>query len=213
MPVWTPKKNWDGRDVFVIGGGTSLKTFDWDLLKSERTIGCNKAFELGIDICKICVFGDCKFYLRYKEELALFEGVCFTNIPRLHPSPDPWLWSIKRAVSGFHTDALGWNGNTGAAAINLSLLLGAKNTYLLGFDMALSDAGDSNWYDNELDKPNPQSYKKFKEGMSGLARDLAVKFPEQHVFNVTNQSALEIFPKLDLNAFIESRLSHGGQNN
>ena len=53
MPIWIPQEKWKDEDVFIIGGGDSLRTFNFDVLKDELTIGCNTAFSLGSDICKI----------------------------------------------------------------------------------------------------------------------------------------------------------------
>ncbi len=69
MPLWKPVKWWDGEDAFIIGGGGSLKSFDWNLLKLENTIGCNNAFQHGVDICKICVFGDVNWFKSFEQEL------------------------------------------------------------------------------------------------------------------------------------------------
>ena len=66
MPLWKPEKVWDDLDAFIIGGGHSLKSFNWDLLKSEMTIGCNMAYSLGQEICKIFIFGDNKWFKIYR---------------------------------------------------------------------------------------------------------------------------------------------------
>jgi len=205
MPKWIPNQIWLNQDVFIIGGGNSLKRFDWNLLKKENTIGCNDAFKHGAEICKVCVFGDSKWFEAHKHELELYKGAVFTNVSRLYKTTLDWLWVMKRQATGLHRDALGWNYNTGAVAINLALLLGAKRIFLLGFDMCLSRKGKQNWHPNNLDKPNPEVYLKFIKGFKKVAKDLREKFPDVEVFNVTDNSKLDEFPKVGMNEFWKER--------
>ena len=145
MPIWNITPIWKDKECFIIGGGASLKGFDWNLLKSEYTIGCNSAFLLGNSICKVCVFGDQKWFLGGREkkfvghqkQLASFGGMVFTNHTKLLHSTIPYLNTLKRGGRGLYTDCLGWNQNTGFSAINLALLFGCRTIYLLGFDMKM----------------------------------------------------------------------------
>jgi len=205
MPKWIPEKKWEGQDVFIIGGGNSLEQFDWNLLKDENTIGCNDAFKHGAEICKICVFGDIRWFQFFKNELARYKGIVFTNSHHLQKTNLSWLWTMPRKGTGLHKDFLGWNSNTGAVAINLAILLGAKRIFLLGFDMHLSKDSKSNWHRNRLDKPNKSIYAKFLRGFGKLAADLKTKFPDVEVINVTDNSSLDLFPKIGVDKFWEER--------
>jgi hypothetical protein len=204
MPKWTPKKVWNGEDVYIIGGGKSLEHFDWALLKDKRTIGCNDAFKLGIDICKVCIFGDIDWFRFWKDSLAKYKGTVFTNVPSLSKSVVPWLWTTIRPSSGLYADYIAWNSSTGAAAISLAVLLGAKKIYLLGFDMKLDKDGKNNWHVNNINKPNPEVFPKFISGMNFVKRDLT-KFDGVEVFNVTDDSDLNVFPKISLKSFWSER--------
>lgn len=207
MPRWRPEPKWQGQDVFVIGGGASLKSFDWNLLKPELTIGCNTAFMLGHEICKACIIGDDKCFDKFKKELAQYEGAVFTNAPGLLNSPIPWLWTIPRKHAGLYTDAVCWNGNTGASAINLALLLGAKRVLLLGFDMKLSGQGEHNWHNRRLDKTGAEVYDRFLSNYPSMAADLPKKFPGCEIVNIAKDSALGVFPKIDPDEFWKERKS------
>jgi len=202
MPRWIVEKKWKDQEVFIIGGGESLKGFDWGLLKPLRTIGCNDAYVHGTDIC---LFGDTKWFEHHEKWLRNYEGIVFTSCPKLQKSRVPWLWLICREAIGLHKGSIGWNFSTGANAINLALLLGAAKIYLLGFDVKLSKYGKSNWHDNNLDAPNEEVYPKFLEGFKYVARDLRKKFPEVKVINVTNDSALNEFPKISTKEFWKGR--------
>jgi len=210
MPQWRPMPEWAGSSAFIIGGGPSLKTFDWNLLESEMTIGCNDAFKLGVDICKICIFGDVKWFRIHKQDLEIYhnnKGVVFTNSTQLQRSRIPWLWLMPRKFYGLHTEALGWNSNTGAVAVNLALILGASPIYLLGFDMHESKEGKPNWHEHRIEKHNGEVYNKFLKGFDRVAIDLKKKFPSQEVINVTKDSALDVFPKMDSDKFWERRMA------
>lgn len=206
MPKWvTVPKTWEGKDVFIIGGGTSLKGFNWSLLRGEATIGCNAAYLLGADVCKICIFGDTKFFTAYKAGLADYKGIVVTNSNDLQNSDVPWLWTLPRQGVGLHHNALGWNTNTGASAINLALLLGAKHIYLLGFDMKLSSDGKNNWHTKGLDKPNPNICKRMENAFKHVYRDWRKKFSSVGITNVTDSSALDGFPKIGVEKFWKER--------
>lgn len=205
MPKWIPEKVWNHQDVFIIGGGNSLEHFDWNLLRDKNTIGCNDAFKRGHKICKICILGDPLWFQSFKRELVRYKGIVFTNSSQLQKTNLPWLWTMPRKFYGLYKDALGWNSNTGAVAVNLALLLGAKRIFLLGFDMHLSKDGKSNWHQNRIDKPNERIYSKFLEGFKKLAIDLKEKFPDVEVINITDDSSLNLFPKIGVNEFWKVR--------
>jgi len=206
MPIWTQEPVWDGKDVFVIGGGDSLRFFNWDLLDDEFTIGCNNAFQLGSSICKICIFGDVAFWKKYEKELEAFDGVVFTNSPSLFQkgAKHPWLWVMERSAIGLHTTKLGWNNNVGSSAINLALILGAKRVFLLGFDMCLSKDGKSHYHEGAIREPNQTTLNDFIRGFKNVKTDLS-KFPDSEVINVSDCSRLDVFSKVGFLDFWKER--------
>lgn len=205
MPRWVPIAKWEGRDVFVIGGGDSLRGFDWKRLKNECTVGCNMAFTLGVETCKICIFGDFKWFREYENRLQGYKGILFTNASQLQRTRCNWLWTLPRKAKGLSTKILGWNTNTGAAAINLALILGAKRVFLLGFDMHLSKDGRPNWHNGGLDKPSEGTLKTFIDGFKKIALDLEKVFPGRKIINVTDDSSLNCFPKVGCKRFWQER--------
>ena len=218
MPKWMPEPFWKGEDVFILGGGTSLRNFPWPLLHDEKVIGCNQAFRLGDKVCDICLFGDKKFLLvdgvpRKSNYLPLseFKGLVVTCDPALHNRPEPWLKIMPRVPKGIATDALGWNCNTGASAINLALILGAKNVFLLGFDMKLDEKGKPNWHNEKLiDKPAPNVYERMLSYFGRIKHEAAKKFPEARIYHIlTGESDLEVFDQLNMNDFFSERAKDG----
>lgn len=208
MPYWKPKAVWEGHDVFIIGGGDSLRTFDWQLLKDERTIGCNTAFLLGESICKVCIFGDPKWFRKFKDEVVNYKGVLFTSHSEFRRTNLDWLFYIPRKVKGLGVDTLGWNANTGSTAINLALIFGAKRVLLLGFDMHLSKAGKANWHDRPCDNPTNGVYKKFIKGFEQIKRELPKVFPGREIINITDNSDLNLFPKVGVKQFFKERRNY-----
>ncbi len=203
MPVWKPERVWHGQDVFIIGGGKSLEDFDWTLLYDRCTIGCNDAYRHGVDITKICLFGDTAWLDHHKKDLSEYKGAVFTNAPALYKTKLKWLWTMPRESSGIHLKSLGWNFNTGACAINLAVLLGAIRIYLLGFDMHLTH-GQSNWHRNELAKPDESIFmEQFLPGFIAVKKDMDKKYPEIEVFNITDNSSLDLYPKIGVKEFWE----------
>lgn len=203
MPRWSPSPIWSGQDAYVVGGGTSLRSFDWDSIRGKNVIGCNSAFVLGTSIVKVLIFGDWAWWLEIgAKRLPEFGGlVVGTNhrIPRDHPG---WLLTMDRhnPEDELGTKDLGWFGNTGAAAVNLALILGARRVFLLGFDMKVGPKGkkDHNWHDLRYEEGNPQAYVLFRKRFEKLAKSLPKVFPGCEVVNVTNDSDLDLFPKVSI---------------
>lgn len=218
MPEWTPEPIWQGQEAFIIGGGSSLRGFDWSLLRDENTIGCNNAFRLGPEICKVCFFADRKFIFSgpnqprhgFYDELAKFPNLVVTNDSQLKITPEPWIKWMPRRPKGLHRDALGYNANSGASAVNLALLLGATTIYLLGFDMHLDNQGRPNYHEHLIDKPSPDVYARMLASFGHVRRDLP-KFPGCKIFNISKNSNLQIFPKLNPDEFWRERKEKNGR--
>ena len=200
---WHPRQWWSGQDVVIIGGGPSLRGFDWSALRTCLTVGCNDAFKLGPSVCTVCVFGDMKWYITHYKELEMFPNPIFTNQPSLHVGSPDWILTVPRKIWGLHRDALGWGGNTGCSAINLALILGAMRGFLLGFDMKTKD-DKTNWHDCNIGNPNDEAYKRFMEGFEKLSRDLPVVFPGRSVVNLGPDSALDMFPTESMEAALSN---------
>lgn len=192
--LWFPDKEWLGGRAFLIGGGPSLKGFDFDLLKPEHVIGANDAFNLGGDIVKFCVFGDANWWHHNKYKLEKFTGKVVSNAPSLIPMNVPYMLKTARQRDGIHTGTtLGWNYSTGALAINLAISLGAVSIYLLGYDLC-NRQDKSHWHDHNPKRTQEFTFKRFIRGFQCVKASL----PEGiKVINVTDgTSQLECFEKM-----------------
>ncbi len=200
MPKPLPLPNWSKQDAFIIGGGPSLDNFAWRNLHSKNTIGCNHAFLLGAEVCKVCIFGDWSFWEAAYEkrtpklDITTFDGYVVTNY--MLPVKPSWVTFFERVDFGLFNDGrLGWNTNTGACAVNLALLMGAQRVFLLGFDMNKAPDGKTHWHNQPLAEQNGDHYRKFMESFDTIACDLSRVFPGREIINVTDgSSALKCFP-------------------
>ncbi len=217
VKLWTPSPIWTDEPCYIIGGGPSLQGFGWEALRGRHVIGCNVACYLDPGICPWVVFGDASFLSQHRSALDRFVaagGRVVTNSnkfrkPRLGP---PWLKLMKKVRQGLALDGLGWNGNTGASAVNLGLLMGANPVYLLGFDMQMRGK-QANYHNAYNLRPNPKAYPRFLKGMGFVYRDLPKLFPGQRIINLEdNTSALVLFPKESLREHFQPALvgdNHG----
>lgn len=194
------KSEWKGGDAYIIGGGSSLRGFNFDCLVGRNTIGANEAFRLGPAICSRVLFADWNWWKTRKFDLELYAGaggIVYSVCPDTERFHLPWLRQLRRGITpllSFRADTLGWNQNTGAAAINLAFLLGARRIFLLGFDMTANPDGQTHWH-RWRGTPTPaSSYVWFINSMESLAKGLAGRVK---VFNVTDGSTkLPWFPKI-----------------
>lgn len=179
-------REWEGQDAFLIGGGTSLKGFDFSKLAGKHVIGINEAFKLGPEIVELCYFGDGPWFARKKWELEKFGNPVVTNSPTLKTIRADWFIWCNRVNRGLSTDinTLGWNGSSGASAINLALNLGAARVFLLGFDLKTAPDRSTHWHDHYKNRTPESSFLQFLNGFKLVARDLPEKFPKVKVYNV-----------------------------
>lgn len=198
MSFWVPDKIWEGLDVYVIGGGPSLRSFPWDLLAERKTIGCNSAYLLGPQICKMCFFGDRKFFDLHKERLAEFPNPVVSNLPFIINKCPPWLHLMRRKAKGLGVDdCLAWNVNSGAAATNLALALGAARVFLLGIDLSSQD-GIHNWHSTAKDSRSKTIYDRFAAGFVDVKRELPLAYPGKEIVRVSDIAANFPFPTVSL---------------
>lgn len=197
----------DKETVFIIGGGSSLRDFHWSILEPLSTIGCNHAFRLGKKICDVCVFGDNKFFRKFGKDLEQFKGPIVTNNKQLFvvQKQYPWLTCVRQERFGVHHHALGWNGNTGAVAINLAVLQGFTKILLLGFDMSLDIQSRPNYHEYIIDTPGHETYTRFKREGRRVVKDLRDKFPDVSVINLNPNSKWDAFPKMSFETYMEGR--------
>jgi len=198
------ERPWTDQDAFIIGGGSSLKDFDFQLLRGRNTIGCNDAYRLGEDICHICMFGDATWFHKIRADLMQnFKGPICHVAPSLSKLKMPGVVSLRRMSVGlWDGEQIGWNFSTGASAINLAINLGATRIFLLGVDLALQK-GQSHWHPHRAHPTKPEIFARFRKGFEHIGNALKLpKYSGVQVFHVTDQaSALPWFMTMPFREF------------
>lgn len=152
---YVTKNAWKGRRCFIIGGGPSVKKLDLDLLRSELTIGINRAYELlepsllfGVDSQMWGWVEQGKCGKESKRKFNAYRG--YKVWMALHKVFPPDFYLIDVDDRGGHrigsTKLLAFKNNSGYGAINLAAALGANPIYLVGFDMRGDREGKQKWW-------------------------------------------------------------------
>lgn len=126
-----------GENVFVIGGGPSLRNFDPVDLEGQNIIVTNEAFSM-IPDAKALVFVDIGWWQKRKKEvLETFKGKIIGRGPYQSMYKRDDLINVAfRQGDQWSEDPRQLAGrNSGLAATNAAILMGAKRVFLLGFDM------------------------------------------------------------------------------
>ena len=156
-----PDGAWAGQRCFIIGGGPSLKGFDFSRLRGELVIGINRAYEY-IDPAVLFTMdlrftgwasrGELGANSREKSESReKFNALRATKTIIRNQEVPAGFCAIARANQSELTFSIesGFNNqnNSGFGALNLALCLGADPIYLLGFDMrGNADSGRQEWF-------------------------------------------------------------------
>jgi len=193
--------SWSGRRCFIVGGGPSLKGFDFERLRGERVIAVNKAF-LDVPFADI-VFGMDRSFLdlimtgrlgeNYRQAFESFGGVKLW-LDLSNYSYPPGVYSVPSAGEIGWTKSLYeglYNGrNSGYGALNLAMVLGADPIYLLGYDCSKGPAGEKNYHDGYPSGAKPDAMNIFRRAFEAGAALLNGK---PRIINLNPNSALRCF--------------------
>tara|TARA_R110000803_G_scaffold173942_1_gene236602 strand:+ start:409 stop:1209 length:801 start_codon:yes stop_codon:yes gene_type:complete len=200
----TIQKKFEGETVYIIGGGPSLKKFDFRQLIGSRTIAINKSL-LFYAQADVLYWTDVRFYLWHKNEVDNYKGLKFTLKAGSQYTDDINILKKGKAY-GIEKDrqTLAHGNNSGYAAINLAYHLGAKRIVLLGFDMG-SNGVESHFHDGYPTRPaGDKMYQdKFLPGFKQLKAEL--KDSGVIVLNASPYSKLTTFPKITLEQALSFR--------
>lgn len=138
---------WSGHAVYIVGGGPSLRDFDWGLLRGRpgKVLVINAAM-FNVPWADAFFTEDLRFIDRFAGSpgYKAFQGVKVFHA--LHESQlaqavriDPHLQIVERKRedkfwSRSLSEGLCWSSNSGIGAMNLACILGGDPIYLLGFD-------------------------------------------------------------------------------
>lgn len=216
--LWTVPPVWRDSTIVCLGCGPSLAEADLDLVhQSEaRVIAINSSYQLA-PWADVLYAGDARFWLWYNHapeftgtRVAMAwngrEGKFFRNYDQVDHRKVFYLAST--GFYGLEEDPRGVREgkNSGYAAINLAVHLGASRVVLVGYDMR-SRGSRHHWDAREVDERllapgdhahlvNPPPFELFLPAFQSIIEpleDLGVE-----VINCTTGSALDCFPHAEL---------------
>ena len=185
-----PKDIWKDKRCFVIGGGSSLKNFDFKKLNGELVITTNRGLEFypqsAINICTDArVWGwyeDKSLGDEAKEKFYSYKGYKVWLNVQAFPFPED-IYTINPI---FPTDfnfsdyyrGLPVYGNSGVNAIMLAACLGANPIYLLGFDLYGVNGKTANYHSGYSEGGNKEDlYTRFLEDFKDASLKLKTQTP------------------------------------
>ncbi len=148
-------------DIYIIGGGTSLKDFDFKRLRDLDTIAVNVS-ALDVPNPTYCITADSNIFRKVQE--GYFKNVDTTWVLVTNPNHCSMKWKngiFKHVHSGYvynlftmnmiirnaGVEGIGFSFkdfrtgyNSGFCAFQLAVLLGYKRIHLLGFDLCESES-------------------------------------------------------------------------
>ena len=197
-----------GEDVFILGGGPSLRNFDVSVLGSAKVIATNEAFILAPN-AEALVFVDYHWWARRELEVReTFAGELIGRGPYRSAYRRTGVTSVAyRSGEVFSIDPRLLGGrNSGLAAVNAAWLMGAARIFLLGFDMK-GDGSRNNFHNLYPDSPKAPAHRYvsiFLPEFEKAAKRLET-IGGGVVINLTPGSALKCFPERSLDWALENR--------
>lgn len=196
---WRPEPLLAGATVFILGGGPSLRCFDFGLLRGLRTIAVNEAARYVVEH-DFLYFGDANWYEDNRAFVEAWRGVGVTG-SRVAKQQCPRLRRVlTTSDEGFPTHALRRGRSSGHVAVSLAIAMQASLIVLLGFDMR-GEGNRSHFHDRYRNNDLGMYGREFVPSFNGwdrAARKLGVT-----VLNATPGSALDEFRKVRLADVLE----------
>jgi hypothetical protein len=190
------KRIWNNEIVYIIGGGPSLKNFNWDELKGKHLIAINKAYTV-LPWAEVLYWTDSRFYRWNKSDIDKLKCLKVTCRNSKDLTDDIVLLTVsgKEGIDK-RPNFIKAGNNSGFAAINVAYHLGAKRIYLLGFDMSSNDK-DTHWHEGYGIQHDHSIYKRSMIGNFNGIFEL-LKSEDIDIWNANPMSQLNSIPKCKL---------------
>lgn len=195
--------SWEGKTVFLIGGGPSLYGFDFSRLAGRILCGINQSIfdadcDVGVSIDPRFVIANHDKLARFaaKRELYLALGDC-TEIfaPVAHAI---YLRDEEKPGLSLDCSIIRRGATSGCTALNVAVLKGARRIVLLGYDYGNAGTTRHHYHDkyNWILPRHLQSWSAWSEHYAAVALDCRKHGIE--VINASPQSAISAFPKCSI---------------
>jgi hypothetical protein len=192
---------WDDRTVFIVGGGPSLRGFDFKRLWDAGHVVCVNQSMLDIDFCDAAVSMDHKFVSSNQDRLAKVAERCdlyLVYFANSGPRVPGAIYLIEEPTSGLSLDPsrVRTAGTSGHAALNVATLKGAKKIVLLGFDYGAVN-GKHHYHDayswHKPEEQNWPQWAKFFDQSKTQCDELGIE-----VVNASPESTITAFPRMSI---------------
>lgn len=219
-----PTGAWKGKTCYLIGGGPSLKSFDFSCIKNELTIGVNKAFiqfpttiNYAMDkrFYDMVTFAQRPEWKKLHEQWEAYKGIKLFVKQGVRYRYDESVyvvnWIQRKMLSFELAKGIHGGNNSGYGAIALAIALGAKRIGLLGYDLKIKKKTkdvkpgkdvDTHWHEGyvfQSKRAYQPKLNKFRMCFEEFAPIIAERGIE--VVNLNPDSALKCFPMEDIKTF------------
>lgn len=205
IEYFTTKREWDGKTVYIIGGGPSLKGYDLSVLKSQLTIGVNDcAFHCGTDVLfsldRTWMNQRYRLINEFKGDKYLAVSSDFLRLQDIREAR--YLYRSRK--NGVNTPPNTVNGlNSGYGALNLAFINGAKTIYLLGFDMGFKEKMENHWHAG-YPWCRTQSQRRYDAwALEFNQAEIDLSKNGIMVYNCSEDSRINCFPKVNLQRVLD----------
>lgn len=209
----------EGRPVVCLASGPSLTTEDVEYVRGKAVvIAVNDVARFAAPWADVAVSVDSNWWTQHYKTMREFAGLKVRTHPHNHKvnlgrKPNPlycvrcdarlrkhgncWCDGIVTLANagrdGFSMDptAIVTTYNSGGAAINVAVHLGARRILLLGYDMGPDDKGRRHFFDTEATQIT-SPFVQFRKSIATMVPHLAAAGVE--VINCTRSTRLECFP-------------------
>lgn len=206
-------QDWSDRPVWIIGGGPSAKGQPLELLAERRTLAINDS-AVRLPFTATALWSIDHNWIAHRSRDGFLAGFKGERWLGLHADYDSYPEAIEgvryvKLRRGLKARGLSrdpeWchsHGNSGESGINFATLRGARDIFLVGFDM--TDARGSHWHGQYAWRPigNHKHYRGWVEYMDQIAADAASA--GIRLFNLSPFSAIKCLPSLTFQEALES---------
>lgn len=183
-------KRWLDQPAAVLASGPSLTKHQIELVKQSniKTIAINTTWE-SAPFCDVIYAGDFAWWLH--------------NVDRINVSAERWTCSRPaqhKFDAHFRQRRITPTYNTGLLGIELAHWFGASTIFMLGFDASLKNGVHHHGLHTKTPNPTKQRCAGWVNQAENLKRILKSDDHRATIYNCSPQSAIDSFPKRDLEA-------------
>ena len=194
--MWAVPREWPESTVWIVGGGSSLRGFDFERLRGRKTIVINSSI-FSVPFADFLFFGDRRWWVHNNHALPPMTGRIVSNSPSVK---DERVLSTKKLPPppGIVDDrtVLPMSWTSTGPAMQLAVHLGARRIMLMGIDLRVGDDGKKYHHAAHPWTPHPKWTGMQMEALSSCVGPLKKRGVE--VINTSLESALPFWPKRSL---------------